>query len=683
MFLSRALFTLGLLTVALPTWSGAALAQDAEGSFQEALQAYQAGNLDGAVEQLKAVLAENPSHEEAYRLWEQAERNVITRMLLERGELGRLAERFLGLATLGRQEAVADPEAAAEAVQRLLEGDEVAREQASLELRARFGSWAVPALVGPLGDRSSTENRVLAIQALVRLGGQAVQPLTQVLKSDDELTRRNAAAVLGTLRDRRAAAGLAVVALHDSDEVTKDAASDALAKIGVATRDPVSLAAQLADGYFRGDMDLTGTYGASSVVWDWKDGALVGRETLSGLAALEIAEGVARDALQHGGGATLRPILASIHAAQKGEILAAGRLAALEGNEFLAAAQARLPALEVDLALAGSHRGRALNNCLTKDRRQPLAAQALMESMGNSPEERTALSTALLDSDPGVAFGAALALARQGDTDARVVARLAGTLAATPERFVVSIGDTGLSGATVGWMLLASDGFDVGLLRAKSLPPKDVIVVQDGLHDLTLDTLVFAFKNDPRTAEVPLIVVTEDVAGVEALYGDKLAKVVRKASFADVQAAAGEPGAAQALALERARAAAVALTALPSGIVRIVGDLVTDALGATDDAGVRIAVLDLAGQAGIVEAVPAIEAFVLDDTLESAQRAAALRAAGRLWAMGAPPSHSAAELSTALIALATGSDEALRLPAAEALGQLKGVTDRDIAGSVQ
>src|SRR5262249_44670600 len=152
-----------------------------------------------------------------------------------------LAERFLGLARLGRQEIVADPGKAQEVVDQLMSGDEMARQKAMLDLTATYGSWAVPALVGPLGDRANSDHRVFAIQALVHLGAAAVLPLIQVLKSDDVTTRRNAAAVLGTLKDPRAAAALAWMAKDDADEVCKQVAAEALGKIGATNgNDPVA-----------------------------------------------------------------------------------------------------------------------------------------------------------------------------------------------------------------------------------------------------------------------------------------------------------------------------------------------------------------------------------------------------------------------------------------------------------
>ncbi len=663
--------------------SANAFAQSAEDSFNAAVEAFRNGDTAAAAESLKAVLAENPSDEEAFRMWEAVEQQTIKDMLLSRGELGALAERFLGLARMGQLGIISDPGNASELVDTLLNGDGLEREKAILNLRSQFGSWAVPALVGPLADRSSTDNRVYAIQALVNLGSAAVLPLIATLKSDDALLRRNAAAVLGTLKDPRAAAGLAWMARDDSDTVNQQVAAEALAKLGLASSDPVVLSRALAEGYFRGDSDFVAPYGSASVLWTWTDGKLQGRPVLSGLYPLELAESYAMAALENGAGDTMRPILSAIHAGQKAEITAASALAGLQGNELLTTAQERLPKLEVDLALAGSHRGRGLITCLAGGRRQAPAAIALMGAMGASLEERQALRTALQDNDASVAFAAASALARQGDADPGVVARLASGLAGVPPRTVMSLGDTGLSGSTGGWQLLTDDAVAEGLLRAKALPRKDVVVVQDGLQGVTLDTLVFALKNDPRTADVPLIIVTADVDGVTALYGEKVAAVVATASWATVAAAAGERSADQAAAAERARGAAEALGRLPAAIVRATATDITAALDSANDDAVRSAVLPLVAYAGIVEALPSVESLVLDESLTPAVRAEALRAAARLWALNNGAVGDSNKLGTALLAMVSGEDSALALPAAEALGQLRGVSDAAIAGAVQ
>ena len=84
---------------------------------------------------------------------------------------------------------------------------------------------------------------------MTRLGSAAVLPLMATLNSDDEMTRRNAAAVLGTIGDKRASAPLAWMAQGDADSVARSVAAEALRKLDLTTSDPVALSAALADGF--------------------------------------------------------------------------------------------------------------------------------------------------------------------------------------------------------------------------------------------------------------------------------------------------------------------------------------------------------------------------------------------------------------------------------------------------
>jgi hypothetical protein len=287
------------------------------------------------------------------------------------------------------------------------------------------------------------------------------------------------------------------------------------------------------------------------------------------------------------------------------------------------------------------------------------------------------------DSEAPVAIGAAMALARQGDTDAAVVGRLAAALGSAPDRVVVGIGATGLTGTAAGWQLIACDAVVEGLMRAKSLPPKDAIVVQDGVQGVTLDTMVFALKNDPRSANVPLIVVTKDVEGVKALYADKVAKVVDSAGFADVAEVAGAREGHDAALVTRARTAAEALTALPASTTRSVAGEIARTLAAASDPDLKLALVRLAGHALVAEAVPSVEAILLDDAVSPELRTAALAAAARLWAVHGGNSQYAEALAEKLLTLVRSEDAALSLAAAQALGQLNGVSDKALAGAVQ
>ena len=654
--------------------SGSALAQDADSLFDDGVEAYRRGDDAAAIEAFKGALAANPGHDDAFRMWQRVEGQVLQEMLIEAGELGSLTARFLELAKVGREEARTDPGGAADVVDRYMSGDALQQRQALLEMQATYGPWAVPALIGPLADRAEPERRVAAIQALLRLGDDAVAPLMATLQSDDELTRTNAASVLGSLRDVRAAAALAWMAQGDPSEAAREVALGALAKMqgeaqamGIEARDATGLTQALTERWLSGDAGLSRPYDGAAIAWEWTDGGLEGTAVLAGLEDLMLAESALRAALAAGAGDAVRGHLAAVHAAQKAEITAAQRLPSLDGNELLDNAVAELPGLELDLALAGQHRAAALELLLAK--RQPGAAAALLGSMGRSTAEVNAMRRALEVRDPSVSGAAALALGSLGDTDPSVVGRLGQAIGHVPDRLAMALGDTGLTAEGPGWALLTSQDVVAGMARAKAFPPKDVILVQDGLQGVTLDTLVFGLQNDPRTAETPVVIVTDNVDGVTSLYGDQVAAVVSEASWETVAGVAPPAGEQLERAMAMARHAAHILARMPPPRVKMVADYAAANLASGADDATKAAVLHLAGAAGLSTCVPGAEAIVLDGGSDELVLAA-VRACGQLWAMN-PPVGDREALAATLSGMLEGDAELARA-AAEALGQLGG-----------
>lgn len=646
-------------------------------SFEDGIDAYQSGDKEGAIEAFKAVLASNPANEDAYRMWQNVEQQLVLDMLLERGELGTLAERFLEKATIGKREVVSDPGGAADVVDTLLNGDGLERQRALLDLRSTYGSWAVPALVGPLGDNGSIDNRVQAINALIQLGDAAVMPLTQVLHADSPTLRRNAASVLGSLGDARAASALAWVAASDDDEVTRAVAAESLGKLGMEGADPMAVTRDLAHAFLVGDASAVAPYDDASVVWEWSGGELTGRPVLGGLYHLEVAEQLAKTALSNGGGEGARAILAATHAAMKAEIESAATVDALAGSDLLSEAQDSLADLDVNLALAGSARSSALSMLLADGSRHVPAAVALIGSMGAGDAD--ALQAALGDADVAVSFAAAHALAHAGHTDPNVVSALGAALSNVPDRVCVSIGETGLGDGGDGWFVLSSSTVYDGLRRARQFPPKDVIVLQDGIADVTLDFLVFSLRDDPRTAETPIIVVTNDVDAVEGLYGDQVDKVVSSASLADVAEVAGDDDAVRASAMARAKGAAEALSSLPASALAGVSQQIAAALGAGVDEEVAAAVLGVAARAGAVDALASVEALLGDDQSDDL-RLAAMKAAASLYAKNGGKAGSGA---VDAIRSALGSDGDLASAAAAAMGQLAGLDGSELTSALR
>ncbi len=660
-------------------FGGVAAAQSSEELFRQGVDAFQRGDSAAAADAFKSVLASNPGHGQAFEMLDTVEQAVLMDMLVSRGELGDLTERFLAIARLGRLDVVSDPGGAADVVGQLLSGDFAQQHAAMLQLQSRYGQWSVPALVGPLGDSSSMDNRVRAMQALRRLGSNAVLPLIEVLESDDVLTRSNAAAVLGSLGDQRALAALAWMARNDADGVARTTAAEALGKMGQAALDPVNASLAIADGYFRGAPELTKPYDSSTIFWKWEGGALRGEQVLGGLLPLMLAEELCLDAMEAGAGSQSRALLAAVHAAQKAEILAAQKLDSLSGHPLLDSAADRLVALDRNIALGGSLRGQALIHALSSTPRRVPAAVQLMDSMGGSALEVQALASVLGDPDAAVSQSAAMALGRLGQYDGFVAQRLGEALAAVPQRIAVSIGTTGLGAGAPGWQVINAASVQEGLLRAKAFPPKDVVLIQDGLQGVTLDALIFGLRNDPRTADTPIIVVTHDVDGISGLYDSEVQSVVTSASYADLAEVAGEPSGRQVESHARARKAANVLLHAPPGVVQAAASSVAQALRSGADTETMTAILNVVAHGGLVEAQSDVESMLADDSLATEVRVAAMHAAARIWSV----SGTSGDFSEILLAAMDEGDDDLSAAAAAALGELQSASPATLRAAVR
>jgi len=677
--LCRLVVSTAALLLALPS----AAAQDAESLFESGVAAYEAGDRQGAIDAFKDALAKNPGHEEAFRFWQKLEQDTVLRMLMDGGEVGSLAERFLGIAKVGRRAVVRDPGSARQVVERYMQGDAIEAEHALIELASTYGEWAVRALIGPMADRSDGNRRVLGIKALIRLGDLAVPALMQVLRSDDITTRTNAAAVLGLIGDVRAASALAWVASGDDDAVAREVATEALLRLapdleamGLGNLDAGNIAVELARRWVEGDADLVKPYASGQVAWRWENGFLVGEPILSGLYNLHLAETTLEQARELGGGTNMLAALAAVQASVKAEIIAAADVDGLQGSDLLDAANARLPELEVALARAGSARGAALDMLLFQE--QSAAAAAVIGSMGPSTEEISALRNALDSDYQAVSVSAALSLGSMGHADSRVVSILGEALRSIPDRLVFSIGDTGLSGRSAGWQHVGSSRVAEGLMKAKQFPPKDVILVQDTVGGVTLDTVIFALLNDPRTDDVPVVIVTDETDLVKDRYEDQVASVVSSVDFDLVNSVAGDSDLIARQAARRAVAAAGVLASLPASETASTANDVAEALERSADETVKIAILGLAGKAQL--ALPQVEQIVMDSGGSDALRISALEAAAKLWAANGGASGAVEALREAVTsALDEGGTGPLGLAAAQALGQLGSGPSGDMA----
>jgi HEAT repeat protein len=295
-FFGRTLLSLVAACVA----HGVTLAQDAQENFMEAVRLIRINKAEEGLQKLRAAVAADPSHEEAFELWTKANSQHgihVWQMLLEQGgDYETLAKTLIDRATLGREAMSRDEAAIADLIVRSRAQDFDTRSKANRELAQAHGEFAVPQLLKTLGDIDAAREADLAILTLLQIGRPAVLPLIEALKSDNEVLRRNAAYALVEIGDARAAAPLARL-VDDPSLGVRAVAESGLDKFGIeAGAKATDLLVRDARAYLA-EVD---SGEVSEVVWTWNAAArnVVPHDVPPALFALELAKMRAQDAMR-------------------------------------------------------------------------------------------------------------------------------------------------------------------------------------------------------------------------------------------------------------------------------------------------------------------------------------------------------------------------------------------------
>ena len=642
-----------------------ALAQVQE-TFQEGIAYLDSGNEAEALKSFKRVLAMNPSHEDAWQLWNSTEHGVWLRLLAEQGEIDRTARAIMALATVGKKDRSDDPDTIRTLINQVASDDALERNQAIRTLAANHGEFAVRYMVFALADQGNDDRRIAIMSGLSRMGGDVVLPLIEALDSPDAYLRRNVAFTLGYIGDPRANAALARVAAGDVDSAAREAAKQALARCGGST-DAVEQYLALGAAYYAEDDSVLAPHAYSDVVWSWEDGKLESADVPRFLYGAELGKRAYYHALALTPDST--EALAGI---ARTSIAQQGRLDDwAAGGGDVGEWPSRLASDELAVQLAGAQ---ALDTALgwALDQGDQVAASGLCRILGHAAPAATAnLSRALAMSSAGAVRGeAAVALASIAQrTHTAAPADAVVALSEAAARKVMRIGaiiDSDRARSDRLARQLGSQGMFVnayhsggrGIAGVRSIPHVDVLLVADGLSDLTFAQVVEELKLDPRTQNIPVLAVSSD--GDDSVFGDQIEGVVSSGDASAVEAAlSGSLGADRQKANQLGARAAAALAALAAG-----GN--TDVSAAADE---------------------------LVSALAHRPEAVTIPALGTLAYIGGPQ-HTGAIVSV----LQESDSDALRLAAAEALagifarsgqvdsvllGQVRDIATSDSSGAVR
>ena len=537
--LRRPVLALALLVA--PFFTGTLSAQIQE-AFDQGVQALDRGQEEEALGHFQRILAMDPSRDAAWDLFNQTDYTVWLRLLSAEGEIELTAKRLMGLAEQGRRERSNDPDAIRELLGQVADGDPVERAKAIHALASNHGEYAVPLMLFSLGDRSNDERRVNVMAALSRMGTDVVVPLIEALASPDGFLRRNVAYSLGYIGDPRARAVLAAHAAGDEDPNVRSAAATALQKCGgQGNASPAELYLTQGDAYYQESDSVLAPHQYSDVLWHWEGKGLVSVECPRFLYAPEMAKKAYYQALALSDDPT--SALAGI---ARSAVAERQRM-----NEWVATGQEvgewpeRLTADDLAVQLAGPQAlDRALGWAL--DTRDSLAASGLCQVIGAVATASTPNLQRALGADKSGAVRGEAAVAAAGiayRTQGTVSADTVAALADAASREVLRIGaviDADENRRRTLTNTLSGEGLEVngwptagrGLASLKAVPGIDVLLIADRLPDLTLDQVVDDLRRDPRTSEMPILVISTD--GEEGEYGEGVDGVIT--STADLSA---------------------------------------------------------------------------------------------------------------------------------------------------
>jgi len=666
-----------VLALALGGLLGSTLhAQDTSAKFKEATDLYFRNKPEEALKAFQEVLNANPSNQEAFDMYRESGRQVMALMLVKGGEFEATAKRFLELATLGRKEKTDDPAVINELVEKVMSGNYLDQRDALYTLSANHGEYGAGPFVAKLAE---DEKRVVAMDALQHLGNDAVLPLCAGLGSENEAVVRYAAVCLGAIKDPRALPALKKVAEASANAVNKEAANEAIKRISGKDAGSFGSAADLhvaaAIQYFRNEQKVVKPFDTPDAVWNAKGAGVEATKVPAALRSLRLSQQHCLEAVEDPRAET---VLLAAYAGEKAIAVSAKEMA-VEG------APEPDPALDVEIASGGAPGlSSALQFAIEND--APLAAVQLVNALDAMGAMTPPLTAALGAPYKSVRYQAAFALASHGETGEAVVKALGEAIVEDALRIVLVVDDRSESRNAIaaalraaGYTVITAESGGLGFARARTIPPKDVMVLRANLQDVTIDQFVYDADYRSSSAGIVILSDADKAEGLKTAFDGKgkvkgfLTDPVAAQAVTDaVKAALPELNHERANALAAAERAAGLLAKLPFNALAPAKDALIVSLARPEET-VLIGALKAIGHLGPADAAPATAALFADAAKPEAIRVAAADALGGIFArMTTAPAE---DVLKPVMDAATGeTNAAVRLAAGRALGSANFLT---------
>lgn len=676
---SRFLGQLALTVLATSATAVAgALTLDVTSDFNSALQKWERGQKQEALDAMRQILASDPDPAEVFEAYLAADSDVLTGFMTEGDEYTLVAKRFLERAGAGRQVIERDDDRIKELVGSYLRtSDPVERLRTISELRAKHGEYGAPRFVNVLSNADDPEKVRNAQLGLKGLGAQAVLPLVAALGSADDFQRQNAAVTLGYIGDPRAGGHLLATSASDSSDTVRAAAA-AAAEACSASGDAVAALLDLGNKYHHRDASVLFDSAKSDVVWSWGEGQLASVNVPASLYNNELAKdayykvlslqpdsdkalaGIARESVD------IEAKLASL--ASAGQDVSDLMAAAAEG--MLAVESAGSRALDMALSMAVAE----------GDDSTGARIAAKLGDVSSAPTEGLQAALAgggmILQGEAAVAL-AHIAVNTQQAAPMDVVDALSRAAATRVMKVAIIIdGDvqraTALASALEAQGVLgqhAGSGVS-GLVMLGQVPGVDTILVGDDLTDLTADAVIQQIRENPAYENTPTFLLTANDELADA-FGDRIqgyfAGADGVAALQEVFDANFDDSRSRADALSGK--AASALSALARSGRTDVSSAMVGLMNAIDGRrdGVAIPALSALAQVGGGASVDGIISVLNSDGASDEVRVAA---AGALGSIGSRVALAEEAANAVRDVLSSDASIGVRSAAARALGRM-------------
>lgn len=672
---SRARKTLTLVTTAVVVFGGGAFAfaQDAASSLQQGIELLRQGKAKEADEKFRAVLAADPSNQDAYSLVKSTDYQVFLEMLKAGGEPEQVAKRLLSLSEQVEIERSQDPAAIKALADTAINAPALdEREAAARKLAGAHGQYAVPELVGHLGS-NDIDVRANAILALTKIGSDAVLPLAASIGTGNDTQKANTVKLLQRIGDERSEPAIA--------KATGDKGAAAQKYLAMAKK------------YFHGDQMTVKAFDRSFAIWTVKDGALAHRDVARFVYNYELAEQCAYEALALD--PQMKDARAMIALCDCAEQVAYENLTdEARANEKIAAQGKSLEGVGAIAASVGTgglldafRMGAEMKNGDAAAR----AAEFLPGVWDGRPiGEDNALVQGLSSDDNKVRYAAAIALLRISPSAqfprSNTVAQIAGEAAASRAVRQVLVVDSDSKNAMnvqralnkAGFHAVATTAGTEALSMAKATGAFDAVVLSNKLADISSFQVLADLGRDFRTSNAKKVVmaVGADLGAQKEEYA-KFGVTVAPTS-ADSQGVVnsvkealaspeGDAGRVRANKLSIAASNAIAGASSSAFNLRDAQAGLLAAAGEGADPEVAMAALNALVKVANADAQGALRAMVENAATTPGHKAAACRAMAAAL-RGQAPSKETFE---ALLAAMGDADVSVRTAAGAALGSAK------------